>query len=382
MKQLRRGGSRGGAVLVAWLSCVATSGCAGSGIGSEPSDLRAELEGIQARSGVPALAGAVGDGQSLIAAAATGVRRLGDATSVSDDDRFSIGSAGKAMTVTLIGILVEDGRLDWDDRVSAIFPELATRMDPRYETVTVRHLLAHRAGLVDEQLLPILQAELPTELSVMDQRHWVVERTLAEPPARVGEHLYSTVGYVIAGAVAERAAGERWESMIMERLFRPLGMTSTGFDTPERGYPQFAWPHNWIDGALSPVEPGPDPVMTVGRPAGGIHVSLADWHRFARAHLNGALGQSSVVSADTFAEMHTPWPGEVWAGESYALGWRVSHRGNEDVLVHSGRGPQTAEIEIWPQRGRIVLTVSNCSEPVGVQATSAALPILRRMAGI
>src|SRR5262245_3948717 len=101
-------------------------------LGESPADrqLHEILEPIREKHEVPALAAAVVNGNGLVAVAAVGVRKQGDETAVTVDDRFHIGSDTKAMTATLIARLVEAGKLHYDDTLEKAFPELAESMNP------------------------------------------------------------------------------------------------------------------------------------------------------------------------------------------------------------------------------------------------------------
>jgi len=368
-------------VLVAWW---ALTGKAGSwDADATTSDLRLELEAIRTRYGLPAVGGAIVDEQGLREVAVTGVRRLGDPTPATDADTFSIMSCGKAMTATAVAILVEEGRLSWGEGLADLFPELSGTMDPRFADVTVAHLLAHRAGLSDEVLGAHLQSALPVTLPLEEQRRWIVGESLRTPSGSVGAYEYSTVGYVVAGAVIEKVTGQPWESVMNDRLFAPLGMTTTGYDPPVGDLPGWLWWHDFVNGQIIPVSPGPDPVLTVGRPAGGIHVTFADWARFARAHLLGAGGVSSIVSAESFQTLHTPWPGPAAPyAEGYALGWHIMSIHGQHVLAHGGAADLRAAIQIWPDQGTAILVFVNCDDPPGRLGMDAALEALQRRAGL
>jgi len=94
-----------------------------------------------------------------------GVRRLGDPTPASRDDRFPLGSCAKALTATLVATFVDQGRLGWDDALGEAWPDLAPLMHAEHRRTTVAHLLSHRAGIDDAALLarygPAPDASLP-----------------------------------------------------------------------------------------------------------------------------------------------------------------------------------------------------------------------------
>jgi CubicO group peptidase (beta-lactamase class C family) len=325
---------------------------------------------IREATGVPALAGALVEDGRPIMLVATGVRRADRPTPVTVNDKWHLGSDTKAMTATLVATFVDEGRLDWDDRLVDRWPELASTMHPEFRDVTIAHLLAHRAGIDDEALIAKYQDDLPVDQPVTEQRRWVAERVLSEAPTRYGEYAYSNLGYTIVGALLERLTGESWEVLMTRRLFSPLGMRSCGFGAPATpGRTDQPWGHTESDGRFVPVPPGPEadnpPVFG---PAGAVHCSLRDWSQFVRLHLRAANGEARLVSAESFARMQTPWP-----GGDYAFGWLVIDTPEGRVLAHDGSNTMFyAHVVLRPFEHRAVMTVTNCAGPRAGEATAAA----------
>ena len=112
-----------------------------------PYNLASVLEPLREKHDLPALAAAVILDGRTYALGVVGVRKSGTDVNALPADPFHMGSCTKAMTATLIAMLVEQGKLRWDTTIAEIFPELAGDMDPTYRNVTVDHLLAHRSGL-------------------------------------------------------------------------------------------------------------------------------------------------------------------------------------------------------------------------------------------
>ena len=95
---------------------------------------------------LPALAGAIVTDTGIIDAQAVGCRRYGGTANVTNNDQFHLGSCTKSFTAVLFGILVDDGLLAWDTKLSSVFPEYAQSMLPEYRDVTIRNILSHSAG--------------------------------------------------------------------------------------------------------------------------------------------------------------------------------------------------------------------------------------------
>jgi CubicO group peptidase (beta-lactamase class C family) len=317
--------------------------------------LAGDLGAVRDRHGLPALAGAVVTDQGLQAVAAVGVRKAGTEVSVTVDDLWHLGSDTKAMTAAMIGALVEKGTLGWDTRLADTFPELAHASSPGVGKITLLHLLSHRAGLPANIPWGLIPNRGPTR----EQRLAVVKvlasmRLQAEPGAR---YLYSNLGYVLAGAMAEKAADASWEDLMKNLLFDPLGMTRVGFGglgTP--GQIDQPWPHG-ADGKPMPRN-GPDmDNPPVAGPAGRVHCSLADWARFVADQLCGARGEKALLRPQTYERLQTP-P----FGGQYALGWMVVERpwGGGAVLTHNGSNTLNfATVWVAPRRDFAVLVVTN-----------------------
>jgi len=319
---------------------------------------------------LPAAAAVVVQGDAIVAEGVTGVRRLGQDVEAIVDDRWHLGSCTKAMTATLIGILIEQGRLSWDTKITDALPDLAGVMRDEYRDVTIEMLLAHRGGITHEWEVPGLWDVLwRREGSAVVERRKMAEAVLAQPPkVPPGQYFYSNGGYGIAGHMAEVLVDKPWEELIQELVFEPLGMKSAGFGVPWEGEPPVEpWPHR---GDRSPVPPGPfaDNPPSIG-PGGTVHASIGDWALFIIEHLTGARGEDGrLVNARTFSRLHSERSiGN--EGTAYALGWMVLNRpwakGDDPddtgrCLHHAGTNNSWYSL-VWiaPERDFAVLVTTN-----------------------
>jgi CubicO group peptidase (beta-lactamase class C family) len=318
-------------------------------------DLNELLETVRAAYRLPALAAAVVTDRGLEAVGAVGVRKAGTDVAVTVDDQWHLGSNTKAMTAAMIGRLVERGTLRWDSTIGEVFPELAASLTPGLRKVTILHLLSHRSGLPANTLWGLV----PRSGTTRDQRLAVVKslasfKLLSEPGAKF---LYSNLGYVVAGAMAEKAADAAWEDLMRTLLFEPLGMTGAGFGglgTP--GLIDQPWPHG--EGGKPVEKNGPEvdnpPVMG---PAGTVHLPLSDWAKFVADLLRGLRGGKGLLKPETYQKLRTP-P----LGGDYALGWSVVERewGGGTVLTHNGSNTMNySDAWVAPERDFAVLVVCN-----------------------
>jgi CubicO group peptidase (beta-lactamase class C family) len=312
---------------------------------------------------LPGMIAAVVRGGSIEAIGAAGVRKLGSEDPIRIGDRVHIGSCTKAMTATMIGTLVDEGALSWSSTVAAIFPDLADQIHADYRDVTLLQLLNHRSGLPHD----VDWGGGGRGLSSTQQRRRLLERKLKEAPgSKPGTTFaYSNAGYMLAGLMAEQVTGQPWEALMRTRLFEPLGITSAGFGPP--GLPgrlDEPWGHRAEDGKVTPVQ-GDNPA-SLG-PAGTVHVSLADWAKFAQLHLRGNRGDALLVEPDTFRVLHTS-P----AGSPYAGGWGVyTYSGDRRRVMLAHDGSNTlwyAVIRIATARNLILLAATNQGGDAAEQA--------------
>ena len=169
---------------------------------------------------VPGVAIAIVKGDQVVLAKGYGVRKIGEPAVVDERTLFAIGSSSKAFTAAAVAMLVDDGKVKWDDPVTKHLPGFEM-YDP-YVTreLTVRDLLTHRSGLQRGDFL-----WYGTELD----REEILRRTRFLKPTW---SLRSTFGYqnlmfLAAGQLVSRTSGKSWDEFIRQRIFAPLGMSSS-----------------------------------------------------------------------------------------------------------------------------------------------------------
>ncbi|HEY3242230.1 MAG TPA: serine hydrolase domain-containing protein, partial [Phycisphaerae bacterium] len=326
------------------------------------------------KAGLPGMVGAILAGERLVAIGADGVRKRGAPDAITIDDQIHIGSDTKAMTATLIGLLVEEGKLKWTTTVGEVFTDLSGSMQPDWRHVTLEQLLTHRGGapanLDADDLWKRLRAHTGTPV---EERRTLVEGiTRHQPEAKPGtKFIYSNAGYASAGAMAEKVMGRAWEDLMRERLFAPLGMSSAGFGAPGTT-DKLDQPRGHTEGG-APIEPGPaaDNPAAIG-PAGTVHCTIGDWAKFVALHLAGARGAARLLKPETFGKLQIPPE-----GGDYAMGWRVVQRdwAGGRALTHAGSNTLWfAVVWIAPEKNFAVLVACNqggeqaakaCDEVVG-----------------
>ena len=319
-----------------------------------PAGFDARVVEAMATRDVPGMAIAIVEDGEIVHARGYGVRRLGAADEVDADTILPTGSTGKAVTAAALAILVDDGRLGWDDRVIDHLPDF--RMYDAWVTreMTVRDLLLHRSGLGlgAGDLLFIPRSSRSRADIVRALRH-------IEPATsfRSG-YAYDNILYIVAGELVAAVSGQSWEQFVDERIFAPLGMrTATSHEDDRFATENRAQPHARLDPRLrglgaQQVLPEREGLGQVGAPAGGLSWSANDFARWMQAQL--ALGAvpggegERLWSEGNAREMWNPqvpvpiraYPAPIaditpqFSG--YALGWNVQDYRGTKVVQHGG----------------------------------------------
>jgi CubicO group peptidase (beta-lactamase class C family) len=289
---------------------------------------------------VPGLAIAVVKDGETVFARGYGVRELGGEAPVDEHTLFAIGSTTKAMTAAAIGMLVDEGKLDWDSRVTDLLPgfELASPWMTR--ELTVRDLLTHRAGLGNADMLWYRTGREPADIL-----HRV--RYVPQAYSPRSSFIYQNLMYATAGAVVTEVSGMPWAEFVRSRIFAPLGMEGTVPLLAETiPLDNVAIPHDRVDGELQAIENAS--VDNVDA-AGSVWSSVADMAKWANFMLGSEPAPNSpLLQPRTRAELLTPqtivtdaafYPTAAltrphW--KTYSLGWFQHDYEGRAVSFHTG----------------------------------------------
>ena len=304
----------------------------------------------------PGMIAAIIDEGGVRAIGAAGVRRQGSPDAFTVDDLVHVGSNTKAMTSTMLATLVEDGTFanGWSTTIAEVFPELVDEIHQDYHSIELSQLIRMQGGI--RRNAEDWWAYLSNP-NVVKRRYGILRDNLGDAPAGTeGEHLYSNLSYMVAGAMAEKLTGKSWEALMEERLFTPLGITTAGFGPP--GIPggiDQPWGHHpdesgvWIPNQY-------DNSSTLG-PAGTVHISVEDWAKFISLWFSNK--EPEILNLDTLNELITPISG------TYAAGWFVLTRSWADGATLNHNGSNTywnSHLWIAPSRGLAYLAVANSSD--------------------
>src|SRR5687767_572211 len=247
---------------------------------------------------VPGLAIAIVKDDRIVFAKGYGVRELGGTAAVDDHTLFAIGSSSKAFTAAALAMLVDEGKIKWDDPVTKYLPGFQL-FDP-YTTreLTVRDLLTHRSGLERGDLLWYASAYDRDEV-LRRVRHLKPSWSLR---SRFG---YQNIMYLAAGQILPSLTGKSWDDFVRGRIFTPLGMTSSSTSIKALAdSDNVATPHSKFDDKVGPV--AWRNIDNIG-PAGSINSNVLDMAQWVRLQLGGGEYQGKrLISAAAVKEMHSP----------------------------------------------------------------------------
>jgi len=314
---------------------------------------------------VPGVAIAVVKNDAVVFAKGYGVRKLGDTAPVNEKTLFAIGSASKAFTAASIAMLVDEGKLKWDDPAAKylsgfeLYDPYATR------ELTVRDLLCHRSGLERGDLLWYGSAL---------NRDEILRRVRYLKPSWSFRSLfgYQNIMFLAAGQILPSVSGKDWDTFVKARIFKPLGMTSTNTSIKDlAGLDNVATPHAKID---EKVEIIPWRNIDNIAPAGAINSNAVDMAQWVRLQLGeGKYKDDRLISSGSVKEMHTPqtiiraegiW--EKLFPEShfltYGMGWFLTDYRGRKIVQHGGNiDGMSALVGMAPEEklGLVILTNMN-----------------------
>ncbi len=326
---------------------------------ADPEWLRALLERERKAHRLPAIAAAlVVDGKVLVASA-VGLRKLGSPVHVQRNDAFLLGSLATPMSTTMFGVLVDQGLLRWDMTMVEMFPELAQVMQPAYRDVTIAQLLSHTGGFPSQPETPENEIDRQSN-TVTGRRYEYVKAAVEDPPAAPpGTKVIDSGGGIVVASAAERQTRQSYEGLMQRLLFKPLGMTHTGFGCmASEGKVNGPWGHAIEGGELKPIPPDRSQTFQTRSPVGrNIHCSIIDLARFAALHVQGGRGQSRFLRRETFRRLQTAEP-----NSNFAPGWVTEHPdwSKGTVLAHSGStGQNYAICRVAPAEGFAICVMTN-----------------------
>jgi len=314
---------------------------------------------------IPGMAIAVVKDDEVILTHGFGNASVEKETPVTPETIFAIGSSTKAFTSTLVGMLVDEGKMDWDDPVAEYLPYFQMNVDSDNESdePTLRDVLSHRTGFTRMGLL-IASGQIPREEALLDA-------TKAEPYVPFREKwYYSNVMYMSAGVAAGKADGTDWDTLVTERIFEPLGMNSTTTSvTQAEKDSRLASGYLW-DEDLQAYEYKPMRNVDNIGPSGSINSNVIDMAQWLRLQLNrGEYEGRRLISEENLSETWTTQI-NITGNISYGIGWMIREWEGQLVIEHGGNVDGfSAQVAMLPESdlGFVLLTNASAS-PLPPQA--------------
>jgi CubicO group peptidase (beta-lactamase class C family) len=318
-----------------------------------PADFAQRAEAARTQIGVPGMAIAIVEDDRVTFAKGFGVRALGKSDKVDADTIFPTGSTGKAVTVAALAVLVDQGKIGWDDRVTDRLPGFQMYDPWVTREMTIRDLLVHRSGLGlgEGDLLFVPRTNLTRAEAVRRLRY------LKPATSFRSGYAYDNVLYMVAGQLIEAVSGETWEKFVADHVLKPAGMLHSTSDEDDRfANTNRAQPHARMNGGLRGAGDQEllnerDELGRTAAPAGGLAVSANDMARWLMIQLDaGKLpgGSGRLFSEAAHLEMWRPVviqpiaerPPALRATQpsfsNYALGWDLEDYRGTKVIWHGG----------------------------------------------
>jgi CubicO group peptidase (beta-lactamase class C family) len=324
--------------------------------------------------GVPGAAVAIVRGDDVLVAQGYGVKELGHTDPVTANTLFAIGSTTKAFTTAAMAMLVDDGKMNWDDPVRK-YIDFFHLSDPLADQmVTLRDLVCHRTGLSRNDLLWYSSPWSSEE---------IIHKIAFIKPTRPFRSAwqYNNLMFLTAGYAVGKAAGMPWQDFIQKRIFDPLDMaTADTTTTVAEKSPDHASPHRKPSATASNGEAAKTSVISWYnldsiQPAGAINASAQDLAKWVRFQLSdGTIHGKRLISARNMAEMHTAqmvMRPEDWGREfnpethqmSYGLAWMIHDYRGIHLVSHGGAiDGFRANITMVPDRKIGIVVLSNLDQ--------------------
>lgn len=287
---------------------------------------------------VPGMAVGVIEQGKIVFAKGYGVHEYGKPQPVAGNSLFKIASNTKAFTAAALALLVDEGKLHWDDPVINYLPEFRLADPWVTREFTIRDLLIHKSGL-NLGAGDLMFWPEPNDFTRKDILHGL--QFLPMTSSFRSEYAYDNLLYVLAGEVTERVSGMPWEQFIEQRLMQPLGMTHCFAGPVPAAYrPHIAQPHALVEGKPAVVRRDAADAIIPSAAAGGIRCSLDSMLSWMQMQLQRGVylkedgTEQRLISAKEHREMWQPqtimpvsqraydWDRTHFS--AYGLGWRLN----------------------------------------------------------
>jgi CubicO group peptidase (beta-lactamase class C family) len=286
---------------------------------------------------IPGLSIGIIRNDSVIFSKGYGTLEIPKEKKVDENTLFGIGSISKSFTALTLGILVDEGKINWDDKVKEYLPYFELYDPYVTDNFTIRDLLTHRSGLKDVSGGTLwYHSDYSREEIIKRLKYLEPESSYREKPA------YQNVMYVVASEIVQVVSGMSWDDFLKERVFEKLKMNnSTSLAKERENNINLAQPHIWDEEykKIAIVQEKGDNLA----PGGFIYSSAIEMSNYIRLLLNnGVINNDTVVSPKIINEIFKPQiifaDGGMFKNEfsSYGFGWWLTPVNGHKIIEHSG----------------------------------------------
>lgn len=269
---------------------------------------------------IPGAAVAVVKNGRVVRMKGYGVASLEFGVPVTTETVFEIGSVSKQMTAAGIMLLVQEGKVNLDERISKYLPDIPEA----WKDVTVRHLLTHTSGI--KSYTGLDGFDLSQRMSMADFIKKLSPYPLEFIPGE--KNIYSNSGFNLLAYIIETQSGKRYFDFMRERIFVPLGMTKTADRDPQFIIPLRANGYEWRDNRYN----GRDGNLTDLMGAGSIVSTISDMTKW-----ESALRGNRLLNAESKKTIWTQFTFSNGKLSPYGFGWRISDVRGHKLIGHTGQ---------------------------------------------
>ncbi|MBF0596801.1 serine hydrolase [Faecalibacter rhinopitheci] len=324
---------------------------------------------------VPGMAVAVIKDGAIVHSKGYGVKSILTGEKVESSTNFGIASNSKAFTATTLAILVDEGKIKWDDKVIQHIPEFKMYNNYVTKEFTIRDLLTHRSGLGlgagDLMVWPDGHNFTPKDI--------INNIQFLKPVSDFrSKYDYDNLLYIIAGEVIERVSGQSWTDFVTKRLLEPIGMTNSAANWHlVKDKKNAIAPHVPIDGKLEVIDRYTNTIFDA---AAGIYSNVDDVAKWLQFNLDkGKVNGKQIISEKQMKEMITPQTLQKVGTttpynslfKAYGLGWQLQDFNGKLEVSHTGglEGIVTQTI-FYPQLNLGIVVLTNQQAGVAFNSVS------------
>lgn len=309
---------------------------------------------------VPGLAISIVKDGEVIYSKGFGYRDKEKKLKVTPETLFAIGSCSKAFTAVSMGILVDEGKLEWNKTVRTYLPEFKLKDPFVSERLTVLDLVCHRSGLPRHEFM--WYGSSATRKELFERLQYLELSRDIRTSFQYNNLMFMTAGYMVG-----KIAGTSWEDFVRERIFKPLNMKSSNFSVEDsKKAPDFSFPYWKKDENIIKI-PFRN-IDTIG-PAGSINSNVTDMANWVLLNLNkGKFENKQIISEASLKEIHSPqfimsknFQKDMFYN-MYGMGWVITAYRGHLLLTHGGGiDGFLAHVSFMPQENMGIVMLTNLS---------------------